>query len=616
MILVMIAITMSLALTYGFMRTQATTLQLTQNELRRDLALEAARTGISAALLRMQSPDWVGVSDTLSRVTFEDGANRASCSVAYSAVRSGELPAVPDAELPLHLCITSTGRWTSPRDSTVAVERVVRAFVRLVPRLPGRTIRAGDVASATDLRVNPAGYAATLPYTLTTTASSSTTLSLDAGARIEGPVWLNRGITLYDGEKWSSSIRATMLTEIGNQFGLTSPFSHPHPLEGPIRFRNTPSSSLQNDLNRLKTPWTTASQSPSVSTVNASAWQSYRLYAGGPVYQAGSLSNSLSNVTLRPTPENPLGIFVRSGNLDVYDRVIIQGTLVVTGTVSFWGTESIVSAYNWVGTDGPVIAGAEQWPRLPALLARQVSLSNESRQIIEGAVLVDNQLTGGGGNFGFNSSNWVHLTGTATAVRGEQPYSTVQLAGSPDLSAISGSAEFAVWLSSGQRGRWYPIHAVDRSLRRLTVVGEVTAATPTPFQIRPNRSNFVMIRGPVVASTVTLRDQSMWDIASSIWNNTTSDWNQTNAIRNSIGEPRISFPDWVANPANLIGQGWFLPWQTMLYGLQLEPTISLEPNPAIATLNSVPLFSPYSSTGTDQAASGYRWKVVEWREDL
>src|SRR6478736_60306 len=60
MLLVMLAIGFSLALTYGFMRTQVTSLQLTQNELRRDLALEAARTGISAGLLRMQDPAWVG----------------------------------------------------------------------------------------------------------------------------------------------------------------------------------------------------------------------------------------------------------------------------------------------------------------------------------------------------------------------------------------------------------------------------------------------------------------------------------------------------------------------------------------------------------------------------
>src|SRR6188768_3714938 len=75
MILVMLAIGFSLALTYGFMRTQVTSLQLTQNDLRRDLALEAARTGVSAGLLRMQDPAWVGLTDTYSRVTQQDSSN-------------------------------------------------------------------------------------------------------------------------------------------------------------------------------------------------------------------------------------------------------------------------------------------------------------------------------------------------------------------------------------------------------------------------------------------------------------------------------------------------------------------------------------------------------------
>ena len=42
MILVMLAIGLSLAVTFGFMRTQITSLQSTQNDSRNDLALEAA----------------------------------------------------------------------------------------------------------------------------------------------------------------------------------------------------------------------------------------------------------------------------------------------------------------------------------------------------------------------------------------------------------------------------------------------------------------------------------------------------------------------------------------------------------------------------------------------
>lgn len=611
----MIAITMSLALTYGLLRTQVSTLQLTQNDQRRDLALEAARAGMSAALLRLQSPTWPGISDVLTRITLQDTSNRAAYTVRFSAPVDGEL-SVPAAELPLHLKIVSTGTWTSPRDSSTTVQRTIQSFVRLMPRIPGRTVRAGDVASATDLAVNSAATAAMLPYSLTVTSTSNTTLTFDAGARIEGPVWLNRGMSLFSGEKWSSTIRGVMLTEIGNQLGMSTPFAHPHPLDGPIRFVNNPSGSLQTDLGRLKTPWSTAAQAPTTITVSATPWQNYRLYNGGPQYQAVTVSSSLTNVTLRPTPANPLGIFVRSGNLDLYDNVTLQGTLIVTGTLTFWGSESIISAYNWIGSSGPVISGADKWPRLPAVVAKQISCSSSARQIVEGAVLVESQLSSAGGNFGFNSSNWVNLTGTATAARGEQPYSTVQLVGSPDLTAISGGAEFAIWLASGARGRWYPIHAVDRSQSRLTVVGEASVSTPVSYRIRPNRSSFIAIHGPVIAGTVVLEDQPMWGIASLVWNNTYSDWNQTNAIRSNLGQPRIPFTDWVTNPANLVDQGWFIPLQTMIYGLQLEPTFSIQPAVSQNSLVAAPLFTPYVSSGADQATAGYRWKVIDWREDL
>lgn len=618
MILVMLAMGFALALTYGFMRTQVTSLQLTQNEIRRDLALEAARTGAAAGLLRMQDPSWVGVTDTYSKITQLDSGNKVTCDVSYSAPAAGQLAGVADASLPLHVILTSIGTWSSPRDSSITVKRTITVVVRLMPRLPGRTARDGDVATATDLATNPTNYQATLPYSLTMTSSSSTSLRLDPGARIEGPVWL-RGMVLFDEPRWSSTIRNAMLTEIGNQYGSTSPstFAHPHPLNGPVRFRNSPNGSTQTDMSRLKTPWSTNSESPTVATVNASAWMTYQLYDKGPVYQATTLSSSLSNVTLRPSASNPLGIFVRSGNLEIRNSVSVQGTLVVSGTITFQGHESVVTAYNWIDVDGnPANAGAEKWPRLPAVVAKEMQVSDSARQVIEGAVVIDNKLTGEGADFSYLASNWVNITGTATATRGQQPYSTVQLQGTPDLTALTGNQEYAIWLSAGTTGRWYPIQSMNVSSQTLTVVGEVATSQPVSFRIRSNLDRFASLHGPVVAGTATIESQPMWDVTSSIWSNTHADWNQTNVYLQSIGQPRITFPDWLTNPANLINQGWYIPWRTAIYGLQLEPTFSIQPMPNVGYLAKPPLFKPYTTSGSDSAAAGYRWKIVDWREDL
>lgn len=618
MILVMLALGFSLALTYGFLRTQVTSLQLTQNEVRRDLALEAARTGISAGLLRMQDPTWVGLADTYARTTQRDSTNLVSCSVSFSTLTSGQVTGISDAELPLHLCVKSVGTWTSPRDSTISVTRTIKAVVRLMPRLPNRAARAGDVATAIDLSKNSDGYQATLPFTLTTTSSSSTTLNFDPGSRIEGPIW-TRGMALFNSESWSSTIRGSMLAELGNQYGSGAPttFVHPHPLNGPIQLTRAPSTSIQSDLSKLKTAWTTVSQTPSVSALNSNMWTSYRLYDRGPIYQAVVLSNSLSNVTLAPSVSNPLGIFVRTGNLDVYDQVNIQGTLIVTGTLTFWGLGSSVSAYNWISSDGTAaVTGADSWPRLPAIVAKNLSFSNSTRTIVEGAVQVDSQITGAGGDFSNPTATPVNLIGMATASRGKQPYSTISLQGSPDLTGISGNQNYSIWLANGTSGRWFQIQSVDATAKKLTVLGEANSSAPVAYRISLNRSQFVNMYGPVVTGTASMDYEAMWQIASIVWTNTYSDWNQANSVLVSRGQPRISFPDWVSNPSNLIAQGWFVPWRAALYGLQFEPTFSIQPTPGINYLGKLPLFTPYTSTGSDASASGYRWKVVDWREDL
>ena len=619
MVLVMLAIGFSLALTYGFMRTQVTSLQLSQNDTRRDLALEAARTGISAGLLRMQSASWAGVTDTYAKTTQQDSTNLVTCNVTYGAVTSGMVAGLSDAELPLHVSITSKGTWTSPRDSTITVTRTIRAVVRLMPRIPGRTARAGDVATATDQSTNPANYQATLPYTLTTTASTSTSLNFDPGSRIEGPIWLSRKLALFNAETWSSSIRATMLTEIGNQYGAASStsFVHPHPVNGPIRFSSNPSSGIQTDLSRLKTSWSTAAGSASVTALNANSWLSYRLYDRGPVYQATVLSSSLSNVTLRPTVSNPLGIYVRSGNLDVYDQVNVQGTLVVTGTLTLWGVASTVTSYNWISSSGsPAVSGADQWPRLPSIVAKDLSISSSSQVVVEGAVQVDSQISGGGGDYLNPSANQVYLSGTATATCGQQPYSTIQLNGSPDLSSVTGGLNYAIWLANGTTGRWYQIQSVDSTAKRLTVIGEAVTTSPVSYTIRLNRTQFASFHGPVVAGSVNLSDENEWSVWAIIWSNTYSNWVSANNSAQSAGRPRTSFCDWVANPGNLTNVGWFVPWQTAIYGMELEPTVSFQPTTGINYLVNLPLFTPYTSTGSDSAASGYRWKIVDWREDI
>lgn len=615
MVIVMLAIAMSLALTYGFVRTQVTSLRLTVNNARRDLAMEAARTGLAIGLQRMQSPSWIGVADVYSKVILQDTANKSDCVVTFEPVISAEVPGVSDAELPLHLWVVSKGRWTSPANATEQVTRTAKAVVRLMPRLPGRTVRAGDSASVNDLKPNTAEYEATLGYSLSTT-STKTALNFDPGTRVEGPVWLRDDLQFFKDPNWSNTVRATMLTETGNLLGTTSgasAFIHPHPLNGPILFCRSPKSGVQSDLSSLKTTWSTTSSRPTIATFNSALWSSYQLYERGMTYQAVAVSGILENQTLRPTADNPLGIFIRNGDLTIRNGVTIQGTLIATGDISVWGSPVIITSYNWRGTSGtPVISGADQWPRLPAIVGRQLSFGREARAVIEGSVILYDDLTGGGAEFNWMPGTQVNLTGTATATRSQQPYSTVQLNNSPTLDGLTGDQTYAIWLENGSSGRWYQIQSVDAPNRKLTVVGEIETASAVNYRICLNRRYFVEISGPVLADSMDINRCLPWDLTSTLWDSRLSNWNATNQLLAQLGQPRIPFPTWLANPANF--NGWLPPLPQT--GLPLEPTFHLRPMPGPTRLFNGPLFRPYSTSSTSTAAySGYRWKVIDWRED-
>jgi hypothetical protein len=245
-----------------------------------------------------------------------------------------------------------------------------------------------------------------------------------------------------------------------------------------------------------------------------------------------------------------------------------------------------------------------------------MEFSNQSNVVIEGPVLLRGNLSGGGANFNLPIATQVNLTGTATATRAQQPYSTVQLIGSPSLSSITGNQAYAIWLANGTTGRWYPIQSVNTSANTLMVIGEANITAPVNYKIGLNLTQCASMNGPVVANSVNFSSEPMWSVNSFTWSNAYNNWTNTNSIRQSQGQLPMFFSDWVANPANMVASGFLLPYQTSVYGLQLQPTVSLQPTMGMTYLASPPLFTPYESSGADSSASGYRWSIVTWREDI
>lgn len=627
MMLVMVSLSVSLVLTYAILQTQTVTSQVSQNALRTDLASQAAQTGAAIALERMQSLDWKGVDQPLYQVIHSDGDGYASYTVEF---QKDPRPAVtPEftGDPALIVRVSSLGVWQSYRDANQKAARTVEVLVTLEPRLPGRGIVSEDNAAAEDVAANPGDYDQIQKYALVAHGQNGNiSLTFDPGDRIDGKVWVEQKIKFYHDPTWSKSIRELVLQEIGKRYiryeGDKLVILHPHPFGGPVMFRPSVDGGTQSDLARLGVPWSGNKQLWNWPAKDLSQWQRYRLYKGGFEYAARTLPSSLERVTLRPSPDNPLGVFYARGALTIRNDVTIQGTLVCDGTINVTGNRVRICSYNWRDTDGKeLLSDAKLMPRLPAIVGQNLFFSRETTALVEGAVVVSTSVTGAGGTYDWNSGPYgqvgqYDILGKATARPLQQPYSEVKLTEGPALSSMSGGEEFAIWLTDGGSGTWHPITAVNSTAGTLTIVGEASFDSPTPYRIRRTRKRSVDIRGPVAGEWYDFNRPDDWgNLTSSQWEKLYAAWLATGVLNldgKSRLPPTIPFLDFLANPLNF-PLGVFSQSYSR-FGLTLEPTFHLRHTGDVFYRWSPPLFEAYYGTADNSKHAGYRWKVLSWRE--
>lgn len=658
LVVVMIAISMSMVLTYAALSSQARSVQIRQNVNRQELARQAAESGATIVLNKLQSASWSGVTTPLSGTLSSDKLGSTTYSVSYFTIDGQTSPAAYPAgqgrtslsgsweffnansdglstssadeaatatRQAFQLLIRSTGKWQSATDVLDFVTETIEVGVELQPRVPGRTILAPDIAQATDVLASNAGYDTIQNYALfaSTGSSSNPSLTLQPGQRIDGPSWLADGVSVFTGPRWSTSARNEYLQSTGTLFSSTSDgtttLSHPHPFGGPVTMVGSFSSSETADLTKLNVPRVTTSGSLTTPSISFSGWKTYQLYQGGFSYSAETLSSgTLDNIVLRPSQRNPLGIFYREGNLTIDDNVVIQGTLVCSGKVTFTGNNVVVASVNWRDSaGGTLVSTANLFPRPPAVVASSIQLNSGTRASIEGAVLLTSTLSGADGNYDFVSGSNVNITGSqATSVPIRQPYSLVQLPSGTSLSNVSGSGDHAIWLAEGSSGNWFPIIDVDESNHQLTILGEANRPNPTSFRIHRQRARQFDVRGPLMTTRLTFSVSNSWRLSTGLWNNQYSLWQLEAQVQINNGQPVTPFVSWVADPSNYAG--WGDPWDSV--GLPLEPVIHLRPQPGVKFRDSLPLFRSYVApanliTATNDP-SGYRWRVLFWRDVL
>jgi phage-related protein len=655
LVVVMIAISMSLVLTYAALSSQARGVQVRQNVNRKEMARQAAESGAAIALNQLQLSTWSGVTTPLNAVLGSDKLGSTSYTVEFLTIDGQTSPsayptgqggtslsgaaaffnsssaglsigsastAATATRQAFQLLVRSTGKWASLTDPLDFVTETVEVGVELQPRVPGRTILAPDIVQATDVLASNAGYDQIQTYAVFTSSGSGSQPSLivEPGQRIDGPTWLRRGIDVFSGPRWKDSVRDDFLQSVGSVFTVGSGSSlswlHPHPFGGPVTHVNNLTAAEASDLAILNVSHSAAGTSPTTPSITFSSWKTYQLYQGGFRYDAEILkSGSLDGVVLRPSLRNPLGVFYHEGSLKIDDNVVVQGTIICSGKLTFTGTNVLVETVNWRDSaGGELVANGTLFPRLPAMVAQSLEIDSTARASIAGAVLLTSSVSGGDGLFGFVNGNDLNLAGTqATSAPIRQPYSEVQLPAGTSLSAVR-PGEHAIWLADGNSGNWFPIIDVDTSNRRLTILGEARRSSPTSFRIRRQRNRAFDVRGPVMASRVQLADSNSWKLSSGLWNNQHFLWQLTTQVQQTSGQPIAPFVTWVASPSSYVG--WGSPWEDV--GLPLEPVVHVRPSAGLKFRDSPPLFQSYVppaniiTAGNDP--SGYRWRVMFWRD--
>ena len=656
LVVVMVAISMTMVLAYAALSSQARGVQVRQNVNRRELARQAAESGAAIALNQLQSPSWSGVATPLSGTLSSDKLGSTTYSVTFLTIDGQTSPAAypagkgqsslngssdffnpsstnlsissadaaaTAARQALQLLIRSTGKWQSATDVLDFVTESVEVGVELQPRVPGRTIVAPDISQATDVLASNGSYDTIQNYALFASAgsSSSPSLTLQPGQRIDGPSWLIQGVSVFNGPKWKSAARTDFMLSTGMVYSTTNSSTvsllHPHPFGAPITTLSNLTAAETIDLAALQVSRLSATSTPTTPTITFANWKTYQLYQGGFSYTATTLSNStLTNTVLRPSLLNPLGVFYYQGNLTISSNTVVQGTLVCTGQVTINGNNVNLASVNWRDSTGStVVSNSNLFPRMPAIVAQNLVLSSTPRASIDGAVLLTSTLTGADGNYDFVSWSDINLSGTqATSTPIRQPYSRVQLPATTTMTNVLGDGSHAIWLAEGNSGNWFTIVDVDATNRQLTILGEAIRSSPTTFRIRRQRVNSFDVRGPLMATRATFSLASSWKLNTGLWNNQYAMWQLIAQIQANNGQAITPFVTWVADPSSY--NGWGSPWETA--GLPLEPVIHVRPQLGVKFRDSPPLFRSYVPpsnliTSTNDP-SGYRWRVLFWRD--
>jgi hypothetical protein len=319
LLVVLLLTGLAMAYAYTALRVQAITGAITRNSSLQAAARQAALSGAFLALQYMSTGSWQGVESTFSRPIDDQ-------SSFVAVFRTGDVdlePADPRyGEYPYRVTVEVVGQARDLVHNDLVSTARLRLVVRLVPRA---------VSS------NPSGWSDLTSYILCQWRAG--TCSLQIPFRAVGPIRLRDQLNLGNSIAWSTNARWDYCQ--GLRFLQLFGLGDYRPFTGPVLLPYSRQASGTISLLQVALGIDTV-DSPTTAIYSWRACPAefaYRLYPGGQVYWADSLSvDQLSNTTIAPDPlRNPLGVRIRQGNLELQANTQIIGSLLFRGGKSKLG---------------------------------------------------------------------------------------------------------------------------------------------------------------------------------------------------------------------------------------------------------------------------------------
>jgi hypothetical protein len=364
-LLVLGLISMTLAVSYAVVRTQTAGLKAGVNVGQRIDARQAAYSGLSAALRKMSQNDWAGADTVLTGTVGPRSTFAASFTTGDAELSSSDPQA---ADWPYRLTITVTGCVTNTAISPVPATYRVEAVARLAPR---------------STTTNPSVWGSSASYVVYQTSTDDVSVQLPV--RINGAVRFQGGLTFCATYPSTAASRSQYLSDLNDM--RTDGYPDLRPFSGPISLPfNDTSSSTRNLLTaNLGITLTNLSASTVSGWSHPGNVATYKLYTGGKSYTAVTLGSSVSGTTLAADRQtNPLGLFVRNGDVTIGNNTTIRGTVLSTGDVRFGGTNITIEPHSL-----PALEGSTSAVQLPVVAAGDdIEVNDGARATVRGNVAV------------------------------------------------------------------------------------------------------------------------------------------------------------------------------------------------------------------------------------